>query len=94
VNSTIWKYDVPVEDTAYVEMPEDAEILHVGQQFPVNISSVTVWARVDPGAPLSHRKLYMRGTGHELGADLPHLGTVIVAGGSLVWHVFDGGWVV
>lgn len=88
---TVWKYRVPVTDAVYVEMPDQAEILHVGNQNPANISALEIWVRCDPTKPLRNRFIKIVGTGNPCG-DEPHIGSVITAGGQLVWHVFDGGY--
>lgn len=91
----VWKYDLPVMDEQIVRMPRSAvldgpEFLHVASQFR-DSDLVTVWARVDAASVVAQRRILIRGTGHPIG-DERHLGSVVMAGGRLVWHVFDGGW--
>lgn len=88
--NTIFKYDLPITSEVIVLMPADAEILHVANQFAMNVATITVWVRCDPSSQVVRRRFLIRGTGHGVG-DEPHIGTVLAADGELVWHVFDGG---
>lgn len=88
---TVWKFPLEVTDLQEIAMPQGAEILHVGNQFPVNVSTLDLWAIVDPNAPVVARKLAIHGTGHPVMEGGTHIGSVITAGGALVWHVFDHG---
>lgn len=36
---TVWKFTLQVTDEQTIEMPQGAEILHVGQQVPVNVTN-------------------------------------------------------
>lgn len=84
---TIWKYDLSVGDTVRCEMPRGAKLLHIGNQTGA-IGGFTVWALVDPSAPLVKRDLIVVGTGHPVfGGE--YVGTTV--NGPLVWHIFDGG---
>jgi hypothetical protein len=86
---TVYKYELPTEDIAALQMPAGAELLHVGVQG----SDVMLWARVDPDAPCVTRRVRFAGTGHPLGegADAPYVGTALLYNGRLVFHVFDLG---
>lgn len=85
----VWKYDLPVADEQTLDLPEDAELLHVASQHGY-ADMVQLWARVEPTRAYERRQIVMRGTGHLLGEE-PYIGTVVTANGALVWHVFDGG---
>jgi hypothetical protein len=93
---TIWKFDLDARDRQTVDMPTDAEILHVGAQDPTG-RSVQLWALVEPTEPpiqVEDREFAIVGTGHAVPPDLTRegfLGSVITAGGALVWHVFEVG---
>ena len=99
MNSTIWKFDLPWEDVASVEMPKGAVVLSVGvQPDGIGGQALKLWAIVpDPHAEKETRRFRVAGTGHPLHE--PHsdpafsvggfLGTVIWPGGSLVFHVFS-----
>jgi hypothetical protein len=88
---TVWKYELPITDGVDLLMPDGAEVLLVGNQYPVNISTITLWVRCDPEAPKRTRHFTIVGTGNPA-TSAPHVGSVIMAGGSLVWHVFDDGY--
>jgi hypothetical protein len=86
---TVWKFPLALEDAPVIEMPRGARLLHIAKQhdFPV------VWALVDPTAPRVGRCLRLMGTGHDLlgPPDAPHVGTITLRDGLLVYHVFDFG---
>lgn len=86
--SFVWKFPLAIEDQQLVEMPKGAELLHVGEQH----GTLALWALVNPtgGQKLVRRRIFVRCTGHRLWTH-PYVGTVVMAGGDLVWHVFDGG---
>ncbi len=86
---TIFKYPIEVKDRFYVDMPAGARILSVQVQH--NIPQI--WAVVDVLMPKVERAFWVRGTGHELGiaAAGKFVGTFQLDGGSLVFHLFDGG---
>lgn len=90
--NTVHKYEiVPQEHTPVVriKMPAFAEVLHVAAQG----SSMFLWAMVDTSKPMQEREFEVYGTGHtmlvERHTHFKHLGTVMLAGGSLVFHVFE-----
>jgi hypothetical protein len=82
----VWKYTIQVGDEVDVDMPLDAELLHVAATGSVD--HLELWARVEPTRSIETRRILVRGTGHPVEIE-PYVGTVIV--GPLVWHVFDGG---
>lgn len=87
---TVWKFPVHSDgltDSASVSLPANAKVIHVDIQNNV----LTLWAWVDPDAPVSARRILVRGTGHPAPAPwaATHLGTVF--SGPYVWHVFDAG---
>ena len=52
--------------------------------------SVTLWALVDPSKDVEDRKIHTMVTGARVPSDgLEYLGTVQLAGGSFVVHVFE-----
>ena len=84
----IYKYQIPVTESALVPMLEGATILNVGIQGNQNI---VVWAAVDPNAQEIGRRFHVRGTGHEMPPETArYLGTVYQPP-MLYLHVFDGG---
>lgn len=86
---TIYKYALPVEDSATISMPRGARILCVQTQY----SEPQIWAVVDSTAPKVARKLAVRGTGHDAAGlySGAYVGTFQMHGGALVFHVFDLG---
>lgn len=81
---TIYKYMVPIYDTAQVKMPKGARVLHVGAQGDL----LPVWAEVEVTNPIETRVFHVRGTGNPLlGYEGTYLGTAQV--GRFVWHVYD-----
>lgn len=96
----IFKYQFGIEDKVEIEMPEGAQILSCQMQGPEQfaqntpvIKPVCLWALVDPEAKTVKRTLFVRGTGHPAeGLELlPFISTVQLAGGQLIYHIFDGG---
>ena len=83
---TVYKYPVPVADAVRLNMPVGAKILTVQSQN----DTPTLWALVDPDAPLESRVFRVIGTGHPVeDGDLTYIGTAQQFGGSLVWHIFE-----
>lgn len=74
-----------------LSVPKGAEFLHVAEQY----GELAIWYRCDPTKTLMEvRELEIYGTGHtikdnEPGGKLAYIGTVMMAGGTLVWHVFE-----
>lgn len=85
----IFKYTVPLSDDDLVQMPKGATIISVQTQNGIPM----MWALVDETQPLIQRRLYLRGTGHEMrdAVGKPFIGTFQIQGGVLVFHLFDGG---
>ncbi len=83
---TIWKFPVGVANEQTVAMPEGAKALSV----QVQKDFLCIWAIVDSEAPVRDVTVYVCGTGHplDMGEDTVYVGTVQVASGGLVWHVF------
>ena len=86
MSKSIWKFNAPIDDEMYVDMPEGAEVVHVGMQEFQDV--VTFWAVVDPAARVVARHFAVRGTGHPLRKVGKHLGSYTA--GPFVWHVFEG----
>lgn len=81
---TIWKYQIPIERRPTLELPEGAEILHVG----VVREEAFLWAMVDDEQPRKERfPLAVVGTG---GAppEGEFLGTIQMMEGDLILHIF------
>lgn len=85
----IYKYALPIMDLASIRMPRGAVILSIHQQF----ESICLWALVDPMREddTEERTFRIAGTGHDLTLKVysGFVGSVFLAGGSLVFHVFE-----
>lgn len=85
MSRAIWKYPLQLTDRQVVEMPA-ATIRHVGMQAGVPC----IWAEVTPGASTKQHTICMFGTGNPIELMNGHyLGTVQLAGGSLVFHFYE-----
>lgn len=83
--SAVWKFVIADPETP-VRMPEGAEVLHVAEQH----GQVCLWALVDPAAMPMDRRFVIVGTGHPLPEHRGRfIGTVLLAGGGLVFHVWE-----
>jgi len=99
---SVYKYPMEYTERQVVELPEGAEILHVGDQ----LGTVCVWAKINPDLPANKKYMVtIVGTGQPCPEDLDEctfLGTVVqqqlamTEQGprpmSFVWH-FWGKWV-
>lgn len=86
----IYKYDLALTERQGLVLPKGAKIVHVANQREV----ITIWAEVDPDYRETDRHgITIVGTGHaapepdEDGTPI-HIGTVLMAGGDFVWHVY------
>lgn len=87
---TVWKYPIPVQDEVVLSVPEGAHPLSV----QVQNGELCVWMFVSSDRPLVKRVLRVAGTGHALSSEVrpgKFIGTVQLAAGMLVFHVFDLG---
>lgn len=94
--TTIWKFSLAIDDDVWIDMPIGAEVLHVavqGQSDNPRTASLYLWARVGPHAESERRHFRVAGTGHPLEGGTPdplvYIGTFQLAGGALVFHVFE-----
>lgn len=98
----VYKYNFQAANEIDLELPDGAQILHVDQQSSYSHSLVSdflpsnelqLWALVDPEThSLVNRRIRMAGTGHTIEqspSNLKFINTVIIAGGSLVFHFFE-----
>lgn len=94
----VFRYRVELVDEQTITMPQGAQILSVarreGGRVVLGVGShgpVEMWALVDPDARPEQRRFRVAGTGHPLPSDanLVFLGTVQVAQGQLVFHIFE-----
>lgn len=86
----ILRYEVPVDDEWHT-LRLSGPIVHVATR---RREVVEVWATTDGFGP-SDYDLRVFGTGQPIPADPPgevcHVGTAIVPGGALVWHLMQRG---
>lgn len=82
---TIWKFPFEVKDAVTLDMPIDAQVLDVQVQKGIPC----IWALVDPHAERCRRQFRVYGTGHPVNVTGDHVGTFQLAGGSLVFHMFE-----
>ena len=89
---SIYKYDILEANRGIIEGPI-TKILHVGEQH----GSIKVWAEVDTTKPIRKFQIVPIGTGWSLDPvngnecvldSHTYLGTVMIAGGNLVFHVY------
>ncbi len=86
VNTTIWKYELEVTYHQTLEIPKDAKLLCVQNQY----GHPYLWALVDPAEDKVERQIRCCGTGHtelNIGHNM-YLGTTQMAEGNLIWHWF------
>jgi len=82
----IWKFDLAIQESNTITMPEGAEIVHVGVQY----GTLRIWVKCDPLKPDTNRVFRIFATGHEFDErDLIHIGSVFTEGGLYVWHIFE-----
>ena len=85
---TIFKYKLALIDEQCIEIPREHEILSVQVQG----GEVCMWVIVDNASRTEKRTFYIHGTGHDIGhKPMVFIGTVQLANGALVFHVFKGG---
>lgn len=87
----VWKFQVDGPKVR-LYMPKDAIILCVHNQR----ESICLWAEVSPGNKVEERVIEVFGTGHDMpeiaegiGLEREYLGTAILDGGSLIFHVYE-----
>jgi len=82
----IWKYDLAALDLQTIELPRGARVLSVDAQG----GNTVLWALVNPDEDMTERTFRICGTGHPVCPDPgTFIGTVLMAEGGLVWHVFE-----
>lgn len=87
----IFKYELKVEDSCNISMPNGATIL----SLQVIDEKPYIYACVDESSKTIERTFLTFGTGHTLPFDnmiysgMEYLGTYQLQGGALVFHVFE-----
>jgi hypothetical protein len=87
MSAAVWKYPIPIADEFVLRMPRDAELLFVATQDEQGC----LWARVitDDRVRLEDRRFHLRGTGHLIDLDSKYVGSFILRGGAIVFHLFE-----
>lgn len=80
----IVRWTVPVDGSAH-DFPLTGPVLHVDAWTP---DAVELWT-LDSSDPPASRSFIIVGTGHPFPEDFEHVGSVVVAGGALVWHLME-----
>lgn len=88
VDRAVLKWPVAVDDRPH--KIGGGQVVHVANQYDDEINVVTIWT-IEPryGSVLPKRTVQVYGTGQPLPIFATHLGSVVVAGGHLVWHAFE-----
>lgn len=84
----IYKTQLKVRDSQVIAMPVGSQILTVQVQRGV----ICLWFSVDPEEnQLIDRHIRIVGTGHPIIDEqvLQYIGTVQMAEGDLIWHIFE-----
>ena len=85
---TVYKYSLRVTDSQVITLPKGSKILSVGEQH----GNIRLWALVDTTEPEAEQHtIIVHGTGHNANdvEGATFIGTVFLADGSLVFHVFE-----
>lgn len=84
----ILKFPLEAKDVNVVEMPVRSKVLSVQHQGG---DDLMLWALCPNGVKTEKRQFHIYGTGHNIPEHkvLYYVGTALMYGGSLVWHVFE-----
>lgn len=82
---TVWKAILKPTDIQDIEVPENAELLTVREQF----EQICIWYKCNPDNPMTTRRIAIVGTGHAAPEGARYVGTGFLHGGQLVLHVFE-----
>lgn len=69
----IWKYQLHLVSKQMIDVPEGAEVVHVGEQGKL----FCVWLQVDPEAAKVQKTVYCLGTGEDIPGNAEHIGTIV-----------------
>lgn len=94
MTKTVHKYEFPMsstgqlEDTLRIATPKNSKVVHVGTQDGFR---PVIWVERPAGMhPEENRTYVIFGTGWATIPDSAvHIGTVVMPGNTLVWHVYD-----
>src|SRR5438552_3281377 len=94
-NRAVYKYTFLIGDYFTITMPKGAQILHVEAQQQIAQGGyrdqACLWALVQPTAKPEKRGFLLVGTGHPISPTdrLVYVGTFMMEGGALVYHLFE-----
>jgi len=82
----VYKYDLPstFNEPFELRLPDTAILLHVAEQR----GALRLWARVNPDGPQRAWRFVWVPTGGDVPAFAAPVGTVLLMGGALVYHLF------
>lgn len=80
----VFKYPVGL-DSFELDMPQWATILSLHMQN----GKPHIWALVDPDLQITRRRFLLVGTGHDVPENAKFVGTFLVRGDALVFHLFE-----
>jgi hypothetical protein len=87
--SKILKYEIPLENDFYIDMPCESRIL----SFQCQNDKPFIWVMVNEGSPVKRRYFELHATGHKIKLDRlithQYIGTIQMLSGELVWHLFN-----
>ncbi len=81
----IYKYSIPIQDDFTLEIPESAQVLSVD----VVDNQPRLWILVDPHEDFTTRRFVTVPTGEEFNGEGNFIGTYLLSGGALVFHLFE-----
>lgn len=84
VTKRVLKWEVPVDDETH-EI-SGGPVVHVACQHTADV--VMVWTE-ESDLTLAPRTVRVFGTGHPIPKAATHIGSVVTAGGALVWHLYE-----
>ena len=89
MEKTIWKFELETKNISMIQMPKEAEILCIQEQF----EKPCMWVLVDPDQEKEERYFEIFRTGHpvhcDMGVERKYIGTYQLNNGALVFHVFE-----
>ena len=92
---TVYKYEIPRHKLDGMEftMPAGASPLPlvVNVQHSSVDERITFWAEVDTAQVDAVRKFAVYGTGHAIPQDSVYVGTTLLMGGRIVFHLYEIG---
>ena len=86
----VYKYQVPLTEMFSLDLPVGAKIL----SFHCQREEPNIWALIDEEIELTEpRDFFLAGIGHDVPDEpdllLTFIGTALMAGGDLVWPLFE-----